>query len=420
MSVWGKARQVLGSGTGSAQPASPRELFAAEVEAAIRAAPSIVSVRRNPDAFGFLVTREGRKEQMLFLDNAFAETRDMAPEQRSQRIARLVRSMYTPDTSTMSWQEARPRLAPLLRTTSLFVGGPGIGDDLAKHPLRRPFVPFLIECVGLDSDDAISYVSPHSVAEWNVQSADVFAASIENALAYFQGDVGPYDRDAPYPIWHVSRDDSYESSRLLVPGWLASFAGRVKGRPVAIVPERSTCIVGGDSDERCLRRLIETAKAEYEASPRRISPALYGLDGEGKVCPLVLPKGHALAADTAVGHILMAIGEYGPQQQQLEKLLGKEVFIGRYTGLKGPDGSVFAYTKWSKGVPALLPKADQVAFEVAPQDETGEMFRVPWQAVLEIAGEHLVQEPDLDPPRWRTTGWPDDSTLSKLRAVAVR
>jgi hypothetical protein len=42
------------------------------------------------------------------------------------------------------------------------------------------------------------------------------------------------DEDAPYATWLVSSNDMYESSRLLLPGWLASFGGKVSGRPVAI------------------------------------------------------------------------------------------------------------------------------------------------------------------------------------------
>ena len=164
------------------------------------------------------------------------------------------------------------------------------------------------------------------IAKWGVQASDVFAAAAENGQGNFVDDIEPFDPQAPYPIWHVARDDSYESSRILVPGWLASFADKVNGRPVAIVPHRSLLIVGGDGDERCLRRLIDSAKGEFEASPRRISPALYTVDHDGMVIPLALPVGHPLAADVAVGHVMAAIAEYEVQKAQLEQHLREEVF----------------------------------------------------------------------------------------------
>lgn len=136
----------------------------------------------------------------------------------------------------------------------------------AKVPLSRPFAPVVIECVGVDSDDGIAYVSPSMVEQWGVEKADVFAAASENGRAYFVDDVAPYDPESPVPIWYVAKDDSYESSRLAAPGWLASFADKVKGRPVAIVPRRDLLVVGGDGDEQCLRLLLNAASAEFESS----------------------------------------------------------------------------------------------------------------------------------------------------------
>ena len=115
MGIWGKVRQAFGSGGGNAEPPSPRDLFAAEVEAAVRRSPSVTSVRRGTDKFCLLVNR-GAGEQTLFLDNVFAETRDTSPDERSARIARFVRSMEAPDAAAMSWHEVRPKLASLLRT----------------------------------------------------------------------------------------------------------------------------------------------------------------------------------------------------------------------------------------------------------------------------------------------------------------
>ena len=419
MGLWGKVRKVFGSGEDAATaPATPQQLLATEMEAAIRGAFPEATVRPAPETLGLLVTRPGHTEQTVFLDNVFAETRDMGPEQRRERLARFVRSLDTPDATAMSWDEVRPKLAPLLRTPTLFGGSlPRLTGD--RVPIHRPFAPFLVECVGIDSEVGIAYVAPHMLAGWGVHATEVFDAAVENGRGYFTSDVEPFDPQAPYPLWHVARDDSYESSRLLVPGWLASFAGKVTGRPVAIVPHRSLLIIGGDGDERCLRRLIDSAKGEFQASPRNISPALFTVDDEGKVVPLVLPAGHPLAADVAVGHVMAAMAEYDLQKAQLEHL-EEDVFIASYKGLKGDDGSVYSYTTWSRGVPSLLPETDQVVLGLAPGQKGGEILRVPWQVLMEIAGGCLAREPDLDPPRWRTTGWPEETVIAKLRAAVTR
>ncbi len=417
MSVWEKVRHFLGSNTSPTEPASPRELFAAEVEAVIRQSPTVTAVRRKPGEYAFVVSR-GDQEHTLFLDNVFAETRDLDPERRRELVARVVRIADAPDATAMSWDEVRAKLAPLLRTPSLFASVEEPTTD--RLPIRRPFAPFLIECVGIDSDDGIAYATPYAIGKWGVEPSDVFAAATENGRAYFVDDVALFDPHAPYPIWHVSRDDSYESSRILVPGWLASFADKVSGRPVAIVPHRSMLIVGGDGDERCLRRLMDTAKGEFKASPRRISPALYTVDNDGDVVPLALSAGHPLAADVALGHIMAATDQYSDQKHQLEQRVDEEAFVAPYTGVRGKDGSAFSYTMWSRDVPSLLPRADQVALVFAPGVKGGETLFVPWEALVQIASDCFVQEPDLDPPRWRTIRWPEEPALEKLRAVAVR
>jgi hypothetical protein len=177
--------------------------------------------------------------------------------------------------------------------------------------------------------------------------------------------------------------------------------------------------VGGDGDERCLRRLIESAKSEFLASPRRISPALYTIDDVGKVVPLVLPVGHLLADEVAVGHVMMATSEYDAQRPQLQEQVGEEIFVASYKGLRADDGSVVSYTTWTKGIPSLLPLTDHVALVFDPKAEKGGFFRVTWQVLLEIAGDCLALEPDVDPPRWRTTPWPEEAVLARLRAAAI-
>ncbi len=47
------------------------------------------------------------------------------------------------------------------------------------------------------------------------------------------------------------------------------------------------------------------------------------------------------------------------------------------------------------------------------------ILRVGWQTLIDMVGDCLAQERDVDPPRWRTTRWPKDDVLAKLRAASV-
>ena len=413
MSFLGGLKRILGGGRrgepDEANLPSAEELFTSEVEAALRENPIVSSVTRGDD-FSLLVGRD-QGRYTLFLRNVFAETRDMAPAERAARIQRFISVVRSPPEEELSFDAARGRLVPLLRHATMFHG---IDRDKLRA-VRRPFAPFLIECVGVDAEDSIGYLTESQIEKWNVSAQAALRAAHETAAASFgPGDIRPYGSERGYALWHVAKDDSYESSRLLVPGWLAGFAARVSGRPVAVVPARSRLIVGGDGNEACLRFLVEAAKREYMASPRSISPALYTVGQGGAVVPLVLPPDHPLAGEVAVGHVSLAATEYQTQQAVLQAKLGEEVFVATYHGLRKGE-LVSSFTTWSEEVPSLLPEAA----EIAMVSLKGEHFRVPWETVLAVVGDGLRREPGLDPPLWRTGRWPDAAGLAKLRAEAL-
>jgi hypothetical protein len=410
MGIWDKTRDKAWP----TKSESPRDIFRAEVEAILADMPEVTSVTRRPNEFVLDVLAKGT-EHAIFLENTFHETREMSPEARAQRIRRVLSALGS-DASEAGWAEVKSRIVPVLRASTLFLGAIEAEE---KMPLTRPFLPFVVETLAIDSPDSLQFVVPSSLEDWGVDAEALFAVARENAVGYFGRNDGVdiYDASAPYPLWHVSADDDYEPSRLLVPGWLASFRGKVSGRPVAILPERATLLIGGDGDERCLKRLIEMAERECAASRRSISPALYTVDDAGSVVPLVLAEGHPLAKDVALGHVKLAVGEYQTQKEILQARLGDDVFVASYTGVQAPDGSVFSYATWTEGVHTLLPETDEVALISGNMDDPT-VRRVAWGRLVEIAGRYLTRVPNLEPPRWRVTEWPDAATLERLAAVA--
>jgi hypothetical protein len=116
---------------------------------------------------------------------------------------------------------------------------------------------------------------------------------------------------------------------------------------------------------------------------------------------------------------MAAMAEYDFQKARLDEHLKEDVFVASYKGLRGNDGGVFSYTTWSRGVLSLLPATDRVALGMDPGRQGAEVLWVPWKGLVEIVGGCLVQEPNLDPPRWRTVRWPDDGMLTRLRSISV-
>ena len=63
-------------------------------------------------------TSSDGRDHRFFLDNLFAETRDVAPEDRPGRILRFLRSAREFDAVPTDWAEVRDRLVPVIRAAS--------------------------------------------------------------------------------------------------------------------------------------------------------------------------------------------------------------------------------------------------------------------------------------------------------------
>src|SRR4029077_19422814 len=148
-----------------------------------------------------------------------------------------------PDT----WAEVRDRVAAVVRAGSYW-SLPAIRAHV--RPGTRPFAPFLVETVVLDGEHSMQYVTPSQMERWGATIDQLFDAARANGAAAADR-VERYD-DGPAIVWHVASNDDYESSRLLVPGWLASFAGKVDGTPIATIPHRSMLLVAGAGDPRAI------------------------------------------------------------------------------------------------------------------------------------------------------------------------
>ncbi len=349
-------------------------------------------------------------EHTFYLVNLFAETRDVPPEKRPDRIRTFLNSSSEFDELPDTWADVRDRVAVVVRAISLWSELPG-----EARPMIRSFAPFLAETVVLDGEHSMRYVTPSQMQNWGVTADQLFEAARANVAAAADH-VERYD-DGPAIVWHVASNDDYESSRLLVPGWLAGFAGKVDGTPIAAIPHRSMLLVAGAGDPRAIERLLASAKAEFKTSPRRLSPALYTVGEGDRVIPLVLPREHSLRTRVTIEHAKLAIGEYEDQKALLDKQHeddGTDIFVATYM-VQEIEGNVVSLTVWGEEVDSLLPVADAVAFG----REGKPTIIVRWSDVQGIAGSCWERDPTLVPPRMRTLRWPEPAILAELERAAV-
>lgn len=283
-----------------------------------------------------------------------------------------------------------------------------------RAPVRRGVAPFLHERLVVDRPDLRRFVTRADLAAWDVRPEAAYGVAHENlpATGLRMGDNG---------LWELASGDGYESSRLLLPGWLAAFRGRVPGRPVAVVPHARGLFVGGDADHDLVRELLTIGPRAWRDEGDPISPVPYTIDDRGAIVPWApgpqVPP--LLRASVHAASRALASREYARQAEVLDDF--DEVPATAYEVALAPAGAddvrlAYGFCRWTRGQDARLPEVDVVVLAAAGH---GAVLAVPWEAFVRFAGAHLVAEP-LSPPRWRTRGWPDATALKALERASLR
>lgn len=418
--VGSEQRETASAPAGDDSKRSPNDAFVAWCLQEIRQHPAVERAEAvdGPGLPVSIWTSAG--EQKMFLGNTFLETRDSSPEQRLAALRRLM-SVIDSAGQERDWDSAMPSLVPLLRAVT-FGGTVGMGAAM----VRLPFVPFLTLFIGIDEAARIAFATGKELEAWGQNPESALAQAFVNLGKHVatatqeRPDSEPYDRDAPYPVWHVTRDDSYESSRITLPGYLESFRGKVLGNPIAIVPHRSMLVISGDGDPRALERLAQMAEREFNASPRSVSPAIYTTDANARVVPLRLAPDHPQHALVERGHKLLAHDIYGDQKTLLEKRFkqeGVDVFVASHMLLTDKEtGKLSSASTMTEGVPSLLPETDKLA--LVSRSKERKVLVVARAVVADLAPECFEAAHEFDPPRIRTLSWPRPETLAELERRA--
>ncbi len=389
----------------------------------------VASLARSMEAFDTIEEREDElaldlsradddgPKVIAYLSNLFRETRDLGPAERAARIRFFLEGVAQPEDPDLSREEALSRVFAVVRSPSLFASMPAGGAVVARRPL-----PCLFECVALDRGRTFSYVTEEQREGWGCSMDELFERARANVEETLEHSIEPWDVAAPYPMWHVSANDAYESSRVLAPSFLRAMKSHVTGSVVCAIPERSTLLVVGDASFDSVIRLAETAEREFMASTRGVSPALYGVGPGGEIVPYVVADDHPLASIVRRGHVLLANAEYAEQKRHLDAAHERDdvdLFVASFIATQR-DAEIRTIATWSEDVDTLLPVTDLVAFVKVDDDgEPLDSFLVAWEDVERIAGGCLEEVPGLWPERRHTKRYPSADELASLRDAAL-
>jgi hypothetical protein len=395
-------------------PATLRRTFARDMSELLRADPRVAEVRTRAADFALELDLHGGETTVMFLENYFQESAHLDPGEREARVLARMAAVLRPIEGTASFASVAARLLPVLRSQSFFRAGSG-DVGIMPAPAAQPFVPFIDLGLVLDEDDRMSYVSSGHLAEWGVALEDALLQAFANASRL----AAPVSDDDG-ATFHIDAGDDHESSRLAIPGFLASFRGYVDGEPLAIMPSRSQLWIAGSEDPSLVLELTAVAAREYESANRAISPALYTVDGTGEVVPFHVAPSHPAYHAVRLCHLKLQVHEYDAQKAELDAHFahdGIDVFVAAINGIIRTDGLPLTWTFWGDGIDSLLPAADLICF-ASPTGRRKDLY-VPFAAAQDILGPLLVPSPHYRPARYRVRAHPTGEHMARLRAAAV-
>ncbi|MET0133354.1 MAG: DUF1444 family protein [Kibdelosporangium sp.] len=395
MGFLGRVRRALG------RERTPEEQFTSEFVATIDRLPGIARITRT-EHFGIEVRRTGETgSHSIFLGNLFAEVKHMDPAERSAAVRQFVMAMFEQPDEPEDWEAAAPRLRPVLRTTSYAQAGQVGGITVATRPSLRHLVEMLV----IDHEHRMSLVNTDSLEQWGVSFDEAYQRSAENLMAE-----GTHLARLDNGVFAVASEDTYESSRLVVPGWLAGLGEEVGIQPVAVVPARDMMLITHEEDEAAVRWMLEEGLRIFTEHPRWLSPVPYQPGEDGAVVAWVPGKAHPAYGTVRLAERSLEMFEYREQKVRMERLFqqaGVDLQVAAYEIETDPTRSV---TTWPASGDTLLPYADEIVFAA---EQGG--FRVPWSAADRLLGGEWEEAPTT-PRRRRTLKWPDAEMLQKLKS----
>ncbi|MFC4124980.1 hypothetical protein [Nocardia rhizosphaerae] len=385
-----------------------REQFAHTVLARVRES-GIGDAQYSPEEFSVRLG-DGR---VIFLGNIFHDCEHLGPDETAERVDAFVTAVTGPDEVPEDWESVRPMLRAVLRPVTL-------GQD-GQRPLHRAAFPFIDEVVVVDLPRTRSFVSVDAPAEWGVGADEVFAAARANLAALAK----PGAPENLAVVRFIDTGDAYSASWLLVPGWLAGYAGG-EFRPVAFIAENDSLLVVPD-DPELLPGVFEMVERQYRDAARPVSPQGYTVNADGAVVPFDEAGEHPSLPLALRARAGLATTEYSIQTEylnntfetylELPELDIAPAYAASVNYEESTDGA-FTSVVWGEGVEYLLPETDVVRF--LRRDDSGDvelLCTVPFPTVVEILG--LTPLPTIEPTRFEARDWPDPAALARLTAADI-
>lgn len=296
-----------------------------------------------------------------------------------------------------SYDQVANLLVPVIRHKSEF-GGLAFADAPVR-PLANP----LALALAYDQPHSVQFINQAEVERLGRSFGELYERTVMNLRARSGGDFALQAEG-----YHVlDYGDVYVSSRLLQPEIFESLS--LKGDPVVVVAARGVLLVAGSKDKGALEAMARFGLHVVRTDAR---PIAYQ--------PLVLRSGAWVpfepGPESPSGIRLLCIAQQiWDDVEEGVKLVdelaerGDDIHVSKLDYLEA-EGRFLTFATWPEGRSAILPQAEALFLQ---DDRRGSVFRR-WEDVEAVCGP-FRQEPDLDPPRYRTGQPPSAEAWRKLQ-----
>ena len=345
------------------------------------------------------------------LHNLYTEACEMWPWQRQAFLRQhaLGFAAVSQAGAPTTWGEVESRIYPVVRDR-YYIEAVKMQSTSGGRTLEVPYrhlTDRLCITLVIDHPTLVQLVTSSHIADWGVSFEDALKSAETNLSRSTEGRLARVSEGLYVSAW----SDDYDVARLLLDD---TFRGlELKGKPVVMAPNKNVLIVTGEEDLNGLQKAFALAERQLDA-PHPVSAAPLVRQWPNLV-PLELEASHPLYAAWRRLQVLDYLPIYAEQADQLQTMLGDEVFVATYTATQDEgSGLVSSYCVWSNSVPSLLPQTERVVL-FDPLKGKGDQVVgfFSWETLMQHCG-HLLQATEQYPPRYRTVDFPDESTLSKL------
>jgi hypothetical protein len=387
--------------------------FASAIIKAARRAGQERELHYDQDRFR-LVIGDAQSGSQFNLQNVYEEYLSAGFFQRRMLLGRYVQLIagFQIDPIPGTFREAQGQLLPRVREDS-YLGMMKLYFEVEglkfPEPIQRALAEHLTVELVYDLPHAITTIRSETLAEWGV-GPDL---ALDVAFGNLQHGSAPRFESPARGVYVSAWKDNHDASRLVLLDLIREL--EVRGEHVAMVPHRDLLIVTGSEDVPGLERMA--ALSEAALSGARFMSAIPVCLQWDRWIPFRLPEDHRLRGrfELLRAHTLLRdYGEQGRLLEQLHEKTGEDIFVATYSATQDEKtGQIRSYCVWSKGVRALLPRAETVYFFDGERPEAERIVGAPWKRVQELAGSLMIEQA-ISPTRYLVQEFPTREMLAKM------